>query len=170
MIGVQLETLFGSNGPPTHEAVKRHAAEAHFASAGPTGGHVGSAGLSVHLSATAGPRLAETEAKVSEPSCTPLAPMAKPISKAPAPAVRATVPIVPAGSLGHFLIAGVPTSVDQRVRGITLHTFVRKPMNDPGLSFDSHRSCTSVPSARRSRGADGHNRLVTTPFAVTDCQ
>ena len=118
----------------------------------------------------AGPRLAEAVAKVSEPSCTLLAPIAKPISTAPAPAARATMPIVPAGSLGRLLIAFVLTSLGQCARGITLFTFVREPMNDPGFSFDSHRSCTSAPSARWSRGVDGHNRPVTTPFAVADYQ
>ena len=43
--GVQLMLLFGSNGPPTQAAVKRQP-PAHFASAGPVGGHDGSAGLS----------------------------------------------------------------------------------------------------------------------------
>src|ERR1700678_1614493 len=102
-----------------HAAVQRHA-PAHFASLGPIGGHDGSAGLSVHLSVTAGPRLAEAVAKVSEPSCTLLAPIAKPISAAPAPTARATMPIVPAGSRGHLLIAVVLTSLDQCARGITL--------------------------------------------------
>jgi hypothetical protein len=78
----------------------------------------------VHLSVTAGPRLAETVAKLSEPSYTLLAPIAKPISTVPAPAARATMPIVPAGSLGYLLLAFVLTSLDQCARGITLFTFV----------------------------------------------
>jgi hypothetical protein len=45
--------LFGSNGPPTQEAVERHA-PAHLASVGPKGGHEGSAGLFVHRFATPG--------------------------------------------------------------------------------------------------------------------
>lgn len=45
--GVQLMLLFGSNGPPTHAAVKRHA-PAHFASPGPNGGHEASPGFTVH--------------------------------------------------------------------------------------------------------------------------
>jgi hypothetical protein len=45
--------LFGSNGPPTQEAVLRHA-PAHLASVGPSGGHEGSAGLAVHRFVTAG--------------------------------------------------------------------------------------------------------------------
>ena len=121
------------------------------------GGHVGSAGLSVHLSVTTGPRLAETAAKVSEPSCTLLEPIAKPISTAPAPAARATMPIVPAGSLGHLLIAFVLTSLGQCARG-----------NDPGLSFDCHRRCASAPWARSARYVDSHTRPVTTPFASAD--
>src|SRR5271156_44516 len=137
-------------------------------SLGPTGGHDGSARLSVHLSVTAGPRLVDTVAKVSEPSCTLLAPIAKPISTAPAPAARATMPIVPAGSLGHLLIAFVLTSLGQCARGITLFTFVREPMNDPGLSFDCHRRCASAPWARSARYVDGHTRPVTTPFASAD--
>jgi hypothetical protein len=124
----------------------------------------------VHLSVTAGPRLAEAVAKVSDASCTPLAPIAKPISTAPAPAARETIPIVADGFLGHLLIAFVLTSLGQCARGITSYTFVRDPMNDPGLSFDSHRSSMSAPSARWSRGVEGHTRPVTTPFAVADCQ
>ena len=45
--------LFGSNGPPTHEAVLRHA-PAHLASVGPKGGHEGSAGLLEHRFVTPG--------------------------------------------------------------------------------------------------------------------
>ena len=96
----------------------------------------------MHLSATAGPRLADTDAKVSAPSCTLLAPIAKPISTAPAPAARATMAIAPTGSLGHLLIAFVLTSLDECARGITPYTFVRKPMNSPGWSFGSLRSCS----------------------------
>jgi hypothetical protein len=50
-------------------------------------------------------------------------------------ATGATMPIVPAGSLGHPLIPCVLTSLDRRARGITLFTFVRKPMNDPGSAL-----------------------------------
>ena len=102
----------------------------------------------MHLSATAGPRLADAVANVSDPPCTLLAAIAKPISTAPAPAARATMPIVPTGSLGHLLIAFVLTSLDQCARGITHYTFVSKPMNDPGFSFDSLRSCALVVAAR----------------------
>jgi hypothetical protein len=46
--GLQLMMLFGSNGPPTHAAVPRQL-PAHLTSAGPVGGHVASAGLSMQL-------------------------------------------------------------------------------------------------------------------------
>jgi hypothetical protein len=68
----------------------------------------------VHLSVTAGPRLTETVAKVSNASCTLLAPIVKPIRTAPAPAARPTLPIVPTGSLRHLLIEFVLTSWPMR--------------------------------------------------------
>lgn len=157
----RLVTAGAGVGLSSHTAAWCHWAVKHLGSFGFKGGHEGSAGLSVHSSVGTGALSIETVWNVSEASCKLLAPSAKPTTTAPAPAAFVTMPIECAYFVG---------KLGRCAGGITRSSLVRKPMNHPGLGFVSSRRGTSAPRARCSGEADGHNRLVTKPFAVADYQ
>jgi hypothetical protein len=137
--------MLGANGPPTHHAVYCQPAIAHLASAGPAGGHVGSAGLSVHRSVLNRSWLIETAAKLGAPECKVLLIM-NPATTAPIEAAFATMPIARVRSVGHFITITTLTSL--RPSGHDA-TFAQEPVSQFCLSSAlCRRSAICRPAGR----------------------